>query len=83
MFKHFSFFTALYFSFVFFLASVQPAHAYLDPGSGSFALQFLLAGGLGAMYFFRSSLSKVKTFLMSFFTKDKKDSVPSKSNNGK
>lgn len=83
MFKRFSIFSALYFSFVFFLASVQPAHAYLDPGSGSFALQFLLAGGLGAMYFFRSYLNKIKSFFMSFFTRKKDESAPIKGKNGK
>jgi hypothetical protein len=35
---------------------------YLDPGSGSFLLQLLIASGLGALFVLRSSWSKIKTF---------------------
>ncbi len=36
-----------------FLASAAPAHAYLDPATGSMILQVLLAGLAGALLFFR------------------------------
>jgi hypothetical protein len=40
--------------FVFFggvsLAASQPAHAYLDPGSGSYALQVAIAGLFGFLF---------------------------------
>jgi hypothetical protein len=32
------------------LAASQPAHAYLDPGTGSYALQMSVAGVLGALF---------------------------------
>ena len=83
MFKRLSITTAFYFALVIFIASTRPAHAYLDPGSGSFALQFLLAGGLGALFFVRSYLSKIKDFFFSIFAKKKTDTTPAKGKNGK
>ena len=35
------------------VASVTPALAYIDPGTGSMALQMALAGIAGAMFYFR------------------------------
>jgi hypothetical protein len=35
------------------VASVTPAMAYIDPGTGSMALQMALAGIAGAMFYFR------------------------------
>lgn len=83
MFKRLSFVSAFYFALIIFIASTRSAHAYLDPGSGSFALQFLLAGGLGALFFVRSYFSKVKNFFFSVFTKKKTDTAPTKGKNGK
>jgi hypothetical protein len=37
--------------------------AYLDPGSGSMALQVLIAGLLSGLYFLRSSLDRVRSWL--------------------
>lgn len=34
-------------------------HAYLDPGSGSFILQLLIASLVGMGFFFRSTLAKI------------------------
>jgi hypothetical protein len=36
--------------------------AYLDPGSGSYLLQLLLAALLGSMFVLRSSWSRIKAF---------------------
>ena len=83
MFKRLSITTAFYFALVIFIASNRPAHAYLDPGSGSFALQFLLAGGLGAMFFVRSYFSKIKNFFLSLFTRKNSETAPTKGKNGK
>ena len=45
------------------LAAAQPAHAYLDPGTGSYALQMSIAGVLGALFslkmFWRSIAGKL------------------------
>jgi len=36
------------------LLTVRPAHAYLDPGTGSYALQIGLAGLFGALFALKS-----------------------------
>ncbi len=45
-----------------FLALSQPAHAYLDPGTGSIILQALLGGAAGVMIAGRLYWSKIKGF---------------------
>lgn len=35
------------------VASVQPAVAYVDPGTGSMLVQMMIAGIAGAMFYFR------------------------------
>jgi len=42
--------------------------AYLDPGSGSFLLQLLIAGLVGGLFLLRMSWGKVKAFLRRVFT---------------
>lgn len=44
-----------------------PAHAYLDPGTGSMILQGLAAGLVALLAFW----SRVRTMLSNFFKKDK------------
>jgi hypothetical protein len=56
------------------IALIAPAHAYLDPGTGSFLLQMLVAGFLAAgatakMYWFR-----VKSLFNSIVPPKKEDS---------
>ena len=49
-----------------------PVHsglAYLDPGSGSFLLQLLLAGILGGLFVLRTQWAKVKGFFQRIFTR--------------
>ena len=41
---------------------MQPAHAYLDPGTGSMLLQGLLAGIAGAVVVMRLYWAKIKAF---------------------
>lgn len=43
------------------------AQAYLDPGSGSFLVQLLIAGLVGAAFIVRSSWGRIK----GFFTRSK------------
>jgi hypothetical protein len=38
------------------------AHAYLDPGTGSYMLQIFIAGVLAFFFFAKSFFYKVKTF---------------------
>ena len=45
--------------------------AYLDPGSGSFIIQLILAPLLGGLLILRTSWTKVKDFLIGLFNRDK------------
>jgi len=47
----------------------KTAHAYLDPGSGSYLIQVIVATLAGAGYFFRANWGKVKKM---FSKKDQK-----------
>lgn len=40
-----------------------PAHAYVDPGSGSLLLQILIAFAVGFMFYLRKFRQKVAGFL--------------------
>ena len=42
-----------------------PANAYIDPGSGSYMLQILLAGILAAVYSIKLSWHRLKSFAAS------------------
>ncbi len=42
--------------------------AYLDPGSGSYILQLLIAAALGGLLLLRVYWSKVKSFVRRLFT---------------
>ena len=46
--------------------------AYLDPGSGSFLLQLLLAGVLGGLFVLRSQWARVKGFFRRIFSRGEK-----------
>lgn len=48
-----------------------PAFAYLDPGTGSYLLQLVLAGILGALLSIKLFWGKIKEFFRSLFTRDK------------
>ena len=41
------------------IASSRPAHAYLDPGAGSYAIQMILAGFFGGFVAFRSAIFNI------------------------
>lgn len=47
--------------------------AYLDPGSGSFILQIILAALLGSLFVFKSFWQKVINFFRSIGKKSSKD----------
>jgi hypothetical protein len=53
------------------LALIAPtrAHAYIDPGTGSFIIQALIAGFLGALFYFNFYSRKAKRFLIDCWTK--------------
>jgi len=56
----------------FILVSGQ-AYAYLDPGTGSYILQLLIAGVLGGLFAIKIYWAKLKAFFQSRFSKAKSD----------
>ncbi|MGI9285418.1 MAG: hypothetical protein ACR2P1_08510 [Pseudomonadales bacterium] len=54
--------------------SVQ-AYAYLDPGTGSFVLQMLVAGLLGAMLYIKMAWANVKMFFNRLLSKEEPESL--------
>ena len=49
---------------------------YVDPGSGSYLVQVIIAAVLGALFYFKAAWWKIK----SFFTRKKKDEHPKNDN---
>lgn len=45
---------------------------YVDPGSGSYLIQVIIAAILGALFYFKTIWWKIK----SFFHRPKKDDIP-------
>ncbi len=58
------------------IVSAGPAHAYVDPGAGSFLLQILAAIGVGGLFYLRRLRSALKKF---FSGKGNRDETPDKS----
>jgi hypothetical protein len=48
--------------------------AYLDPGSGSYLLQLLIAGLLGSLFLIKASWGRVKNFFRRLFSRQENDS---------
>jgi hypothetical protein len=51
------------YSAIFYLVPAKPIHAYIDPGSGSYFLQLLIAGLLAGLYSLKIYWAKVRGFL--------------------
>jgi len=65
---------SLVFVYAFFcLLLPQEAYAYIDPGSGSYFLQFILAGLLAASFMIKTFWRSIGTFLANLFSKRRKD----------
>ncbi len=56
----------------------QPAQAYLDPGTGSYLFQMLMAGVLGTLFFIKSIIRKVKEFFSKLFSERSVDEKENK-----
>jgi hypothetical protein len=50
--------------------------AYLDPGTGSFLLQLLLATSLGALFLVKTFWGRIKGFFKRLFSKNKASESP-------
>jgi len=59
--------------FQFFKLISTTAVAYLDPGSGSFILQLILATLLGSMFVFRNTWKRFVNFLKKLISKENND----------
>jgi len=46
------------------------AHTYLDPGSGSFILQLIVASLLGGLFVMRRYWSRITTFIQNLFNQE-------------
>lgn len=57
-----------------FLLFPKPAYAYIDPGTGSYLFQLLIAGFLGGTFFLKTAIKKIKGFF---------NGTPLKENNDK
>jgi hypothetical protein len=53
-------------SFVF----AGPAHAYLDPGSGSYIFQLIIAALVGLAFVIKTHWQRIKAFLRKLTSKD-------------
>jgi hypothetical protein len=58
------------------LAPLTRQVAYLDPGTGSFLLQLLLATLLGSLFLVRTFWSRIKGFFGRVFSKNKGEPQP-------
>ncbi len=56
-----------------FLILARPVHAYLDPGTGSYFVQILIAGLAGGGYLIVTFWSKIKGFFSSILKSGKKE----------
>ena len=52
--------------------TTQPAHAYIDPGTGSYILQMTIAALLAGLFTMKLFMNKIKTLFKNFFSRKKK-----------
>lgn len=60
------------FSFLPLVFVAWSVHAYIDPGTGSLIIQFLIAGAVGGPFLVKIYWKKVKAFLSKLFLKFRK-----------
>jgi len=51
------------------VSAVYDAHAYIDPGTGSYLLQLMAAGLFGLAFTIKIFWRKIKTFVLKMFRK--------------
>jgi len=52
--------------------TTQPAHAYIDPGTGSYILQMTIAALLAGLFTMKLFMNKIKTLFKNFFSRKNK-----------
>ena len=50
--------------------------AYLDPGSGSYLLQLVIAGILGSLFLLRGYFGRIKTFISGLISSEDDEKDP-------
>lgn len=55
------------YSILLFLLFPNPTYAYLDPGTGSYFFQLLIAGLLGSLFFVKAAIKKIKRIFKDLF----------------
>ena len=63
------FLLSLTFSILYIIIVYQPAYAYIDPSTGSYLLQLLLAGLLGALFAVKMFLRNLKSYFSNLLNK--------------
>jgi hypothetical protein len=53
--------------------SIRKAHAYIDPGTGSYIIQVMIGGLLGAAFALKIYWKKVKAYFINLFSKHTKN----------
>ncbi len=69
--------------FLFLIISTKTAHAYLDPGTGSFILQILAASALGGLFAIKTFWRNITGFLSSLFSRKNNTNSSKKKGDGK
>ena len=64
---------ALWLLALFIFIPLQSAHAYLDPGTGSYAVQVIIGLVFGATFFLRNIFAKMGNFIQNIFNGKKKN----------
>lgn len=57
--------------FLFIFVFPKNSYAYLDPGTGSYIFQIVIAGFIGGLFVFKIYWNKIKTSLRNLFSKEK------------
>jgi hypothetical protein len=55
------------------LVAAAPAHAYVDPGSGSYLFQFMIAGIAGSVYAVKTFWGRIRPFFLQRTRKPEQD----------
>lgn len=53
------------------VCSPRIAHAYIDPGTGSYVFQILIAGLVAALYLFKQYWARLLAFFKQIWNRDK------------
>jgi len=63
--------SVFFFCFLFSIGFARRAYAYLDPGSGSYIFQIIVAGLLAGSFFIKTLWQKTRLYFKSLFSRRK------------